>query len=419
MEVVAERCAGLDVHKQTVVACVLRSAAGGAIVAQTRTFGTMTAALQELAVWLREQGVAQVAMEATGVYWKPVYNVLEAQGGFTLSVVNAQHIKQVPGRKTDVKDAEWLASLLRHGLVRASFIPDRAQRELRELTRARTALIRERARTVTRLQKTLEGANLKLASVLTDIMGVSGQRILTALVRGVSDPEQLADLAHRRLQPKRAALEQALAGQLTAPLRFLVGQHLQHWQALDQQVAAFDAEVARLTAPAAAALARLQTIPGVGPRTAEVIVAEVGSDLSRFASHRQLAAWAGMAPGNRQSGGKALTARTRHGSPWLKAALTEAAWAASHCRSGYLPAQFRRLAARRGRKRAIVAVGHSILVIAYHLLTRGTTYADLGSTYFDERDHRAVERRSVARLEALGYRVHLEPRTPLPQALFP
>ncbi len=410
MDVVHEACAGLDVHKRTVVACVLRSGPGGTVVQKVETFGTMTRDLEALAAWLAAEGCTDVAMEATGAYWKPVSNVLEASEGFTLLVANAEHLRAVPGRKTDVKDAAWLAELLRHGLLRASCIPDRQQRERRELTRYRTALIRERAAEVNRLQQTLEAANIKLAAVLTDVTGVSGQRILAALTEGKTDPEQLADLAHWRLQKKRDALEQAVVGKLEGALRFVVQRQLEHLRDLDRLIEQCDAEVAERLRPFAAELARLRTIPGLGPRTAEVILAEVGPDLARFATAGHLAAWAGMCPGNRASGGKRYPARARKGSPWLRAALAEAAWAASHCKQGYLPAQFRRLAARRGKKRAIVAVGHSILVIVYHLLTRGTTFEDLGGLYFDERHPDRVRAAAVRRIEALGYQVQLTPK---------
>lgn len=410
MDVIHERCAGLDVHKKTVVACVLRSALGrGAIDKEVRTFGTMTADLEGLRDWLAERGCTHVAMEATGVYWKPVYNILEQCQELTLLVINAQHLKTVPGRKTDVKDAEWIATLLRHGLLRASFIPDRHQRELRELTRYRTALIHQRASEVNRLQKTLEGANIKLAAVLSDVTGVSGQRILEALLEGESTPEQLAELAHGRvLQHKRAALEQAVNGRLSDVLRFVVRQQLQHLHDLEAQIAACDAKIEELLLPFALELERLDSITGVGTRTAQIILVEVGLAIERFPTARHVAAWAGMCPGNRESGGKRQHARTRQGSPWLRAALAEAAWAASKARDGYLPAQFRRVSARRGKKRAIVAVGHTILVTAYYLLTRGAMYQDLGDTYFDERDRQNVVRRSVRRLQSLGYTVHLD-----------
>jgi transposase len=410
MEVLVPRCAGLDVHKKTVVACALVGEADAVVEPEVATFGTMTADLERLAGWLAARGVTDVVMEATGVYWKPVYNVLEQHGGFRLVVGNAEHLKAVPGRKTDVKDAVWLARLLRHGLVRPSFIPDREQRELRELTRYRTALIRERAGEVNRLQKTLEAANIKLAAVISDVTGVSGQAILDALVNGEEDPATLVDLAHARVRQKRAALEQALVGQLSPTLTFVVKHQLRHLHELDDLIAACDAEVGQRMHPFDAAIERLDEIPGVGTRTAQVIVAELGIDMGRFPSHRHAAAWAGMCPGNNASGGKRRRAKTRKGSPWLRGALAEAAWAAGRCRTGYLPEQFRRLAARRGRKRAIVAVGHSILVIAYHLLERATSYADLGPEHFDRRDADRVKKRSVKRLEALGYKVSLEPK---------
>lgn len=402
LDVVHPACAGLDVHKKTVVACAL-TAAGR----ETRTFGTMMGGLQELAEWLARQQVTHVAMEATGVYWRPVYNLLE--GRFSLVVANAELVRAIPGRKTDVKDAEWLALLLRHGLVPPSFIPSRELRELRDLTRYRTSLLQERAREVNRLQKILEGANIKLAAVLTDILGVSGQRILDALIQGGDDPATLADLAHWRVQRNRGALKEALVGQVSPTQRFLLQEQLGHIRDLDERLARCDAQVATLMAPFEDALARLRTIPGVGRRTAEVILAELGADMTRFATHRHAAAWSGMCPGNRQSSGKRREARTRKGSPWLRAAFAEVAWAASHAKAGYLPALFRRLAARRGKKRAIVATGHAILVIAYHLLRDRGTYTDLGATYFDQRDREAVRRRAVQRLEGLGYRVHIEP----------
>lgn len=409
LEVLHTRCVGLDVHKRIVVACVLAPGPTGEIQREVRTFDTMTAGLAALADWLTAAGVTEVGMEATGVYWQPVYNVLEARDRFTLVVANAEHLAQVPGRKTDVNDATWLAVLLRHGLVRGSFIPDRAQRERRALTRYRTVLIRDRADEVNRLQKTLEAANIKLAAVLTDVTGVSGQRILDALLAGETDPEQLADLAHWRVQAKREALEQAVVGQLDGTLAFVAQQQLDRIRDLEARIAACDAQIAEVFAPFAAQLAQLQSIPGVGERTAQIILAEMGADMARFPSHRHLAAWAGMCPGNRESGGKRRPAKTRRGSPWLRAALAEAGWAAGRCKQGYLPALFRRLSARRGRKRAVVAVGHAILVIAYHLLSDGTRYEDLGGTYFDARDRDAVRRRAVQRLEALGYHVELKP----------
>lgn len=402
-----ERYCGLDVHKRNVVARAVTPEGK-----TTRTFGTATGQLEELRGWLEGLGVTHVAMEATGVYWKPVWDVLEGQ--FELLLVNAQHIKAVPGRKTDLLDAEWIADLLGHGLLRGSFVPEREQRELRELTRTRSALIRERARVVQRLEKALEGANIKLGTVLTDVMGVSGRRILEALVRGEEDPKELADLAHWRLEKKRDQLEAAVVGRLSENSRFLVRQHLQHWRELEHRIEEFDAQIGRVMRPFEAQLRLIESVPGVSRGIAEVIVAEVGVDMGQFPTDGHLAAWAGMCPANRESAGRRKPAGTRHGSPWLKAALTEAAWAASRCRSGYLPEQYRRLSRRRGRKRAVVAVGHSILVIVYHLLATGTVYQDLGGDYFDERDRRGVERRAVSRLEALGYKVTLEPAAPPP-----
>jgi len=303
MEVVHARCAGLDVHKKTVVACVLRSGPGGVVERQARTFSTMLGALEVLAAWLTEAGVTHVVLEATGVYWKPVYNVLEGEGRWTVLVVNPEHVKAISGRKTDRADAERLAFLVRHDLLQGSFIPARAQRELRELTRARTALIRERARAVQRLEQVLEGANIKLAAVVSDLLGVSGQKMLAAALQGVTDPDELAGLAHPRLQPKRDLLVEALRGQLSRPLRFLVQQHLDHWRELDLRISAFDTEIAEQLRPFEELLTRLDAIPGVGQRTAEVIVTEVGTDVDTFPSARHLAAWAGVSPGNRQSAG--------------------------------------------------------------------------------------------------------------------
>jgi transposase len=407
MEVVYPRCCGLDLHKKLVVACLIVPGVDGTPHKEIRTFGTVTDQLLSLADWLAEVGCTHVAMESTGVYWKPVYNLLE--GEFALLLVNARHMKAVPGRKTDVKDCEWIAELLRHGLLTASFVPDRPQRELRELTRYRTALIQERSAEVNRLQKTLEGANIKLASVATDIMGVSGRQMLAALVGGTTDGAALAQLAKGRLREKRPELEQALTGRMGPHQRFLLARQLTHITFLDEQIEQVSAEIAERLRPFQEAIDRLDAIPGVGRRVAEVLIAEIGTDLSRFPTAGQLASWAGMCPGNNESAGKRKSGTTRKGSPWLRMALIEAAQAAGRTRNTYLMAQYRRLAARRGRKKALVAVGHTILVIAYCLLSRQTAYQDLGSHYFDERDRRTVERRLVRRLEALGYRVSLDP----------
>ena len=408
MDVLYERCCGLDVHKRTIAACRLTPGPPGRPVKEVRTFGTVTADLEAPAAWLAEAGVTHVAMESTGVFWKPVWNVLE--GRFALLLVNAQHVKQVPGRKTDVKDCEWLAELLRHGLLRGSFVPDRAARELRELTRYRSSLAHERTAEVNRLQKTLEGANIKLASVVSDVTGVSARAMLEQLAAGREDAAALADLAKGSLRRKRDELARALAGKLTAHQRFLIGQHLAMIDFLDEQIAQVSAEVEARLRPFEGALERLDAIPGVGRWTAEVIVAEVGTDMARFPTAGHLASWAGMCPGNHQSAGKRRSGRTRKGSPWLRAALTEAAYAAGRSKRSYLATRYHGLIARRGRKRAAVAVGHDILVIAYHLLKDGTDYTDLGPDYRARRDPAAAERRLIRRLEALGNTVTVAPR---------
>jgi transposase len=409
MDVVYPRCCGLDVHKRTVVACVIVSRTRGTPHKEIRTFGTMTAELLELADWLRAQEVTHVAMESTGVYWQPIYNLLEDE--FTLLLANARHIEAVPGRKTDVRDCEWVADLLRHGLLKASFVPQREQRELRELTRYRTALIRERSAEVNRLQKTLEGANIKLAAVATDVLGVSGRQMLHELVAGVSDPAVLADLARGRLREKRPQLERALAGRFGAHQRFLVAQQLAHLDDLDDILAQLSGEIESRLRPCAAEAARLDTIPGVSQRAAEILLAELGADLNRFRSAAHLASWAGLCPGNHESAGKRHSGRTRQGNPWLRSLLVEVAQAAGRTQT-YLGARFRRLAARKGGKKAAVAVAHKIIRIVYYLLTRQTVYQDLGVGYLDQRDRLAVERRAVRRLESLGYTVTLEPAVP-------
>ena len=380
---------------------------GGAPQKEIRTFGTMTEDLLELADWLAAAGCTHVAMESTGVYWKPIYNLLEAT--FTPLLVNARHIKSVPGRKTDLKDCEWIADLLRHGLLRGSFVPERPQRELRELSRYRTTLVRERSAEVARLHKTLEGANIKLASVATDIMGKSGRQMLKALIEGSTDTSAMAQLARGKLRAKIPQLERALRGCSGAHQRFLIAQQLAHIDFLDETIEQLSAEIAERMRPFGEAIERLETIPGVGRRTAEAILAEIGPEMSRFPTYRHLASWAGMCPGNNESGGKRRSGKTTKGDPWLRAALVEAAHAAGRTRNTYLSAQYRRLASRRGKKRAAVAVGHTILVITYHLLQRSCGYEELGGDYFDKRDRQGVERRLVRRLEGLGYKVSLDP----------
>lgn len=406
MQVIHPRCAGLDVHKRTVVACRLILGPGAQTLRAVRTFGTTTRELLALADWLAEEAITHVAMESTGSFWKPVHNILE--DAFELLVVNAAHIKAVPGRKTDVRDAEWIADLLCHGLLRASFVPSRPEREFRELTRYRSALVRERASEINRVQKVLEGANIKLASVASEVAGVSGLAILRALIAGEEDPAVLAALARGRMRAKRAALEEALEGRMGSHQRFTLGVMLRHVGELDRNIADVSAEIERRLAPLEPAIARLVTIPGIGRRTAETLLAEIGSDMGRFPSARHLASWAGMCPGNHESAGKRASGRTRKGSPWLRGALVDAAHAAGRTRT-YLGAQYHRLAARRGAKRAAVAVGHSLIVIAYAVLARGTTFTDLGANFFDERDREQVRRRLTRRLETLGYQVSVSP----------
>lgn len=405
MEVLYPRCCGLDVHKKTVVACVLLTEAGQVVRKEVRTFPTMSADLLRLADWLRECGCTHVAMESTGVYWRPIYNLLEDE--FTLLVVNAQHIKAVPGRKTDVADSEWIADLLRHGLLRASFIPPRPQRELRELTRYRTSLRYERVAEVNRLQKILEGANIKLASVVSDITGKSGHAMLLALVAGTTDVAAMAQLARGTLRGKIPQLERALAGQFSAHQRFIVAHQLAHIDALDQLMDEVSEEITARLAIAAEEVILLQSLPGIGQRTAEVVLAEIGTDMTRFPSAGHLASWVGLCPGNQESAGKRQSGRTRKGSPWLRAALVEAAQSAGRMKRQptYVASQYRRLAARRGAKRAAVATAHSLIVMIYHMLSRHEPYHELGGDYFEERERHDRERRLARHLESLGYTV--------------
>lgn len=402
MDVLYERCCGLDVHKKTVTACAITPADR-----QWRTFATVTKGLLELADWLKEQGVTHVAMESTGVYWKPVYNILE--GEFSLLLVNAQHIKAVPGRKTDMRDAEWIAELLQHGLLRASFVPEREQRELREATRYRRTLIQERSRVVNRIHKTLEGGNVKLASVASDVLGASGLAMLQALVAGETDAQALAELAKGRLKDKRAALEEALQGRIGAHQRLMLASHIRHLEFLNQEIEHWDEEVAQRMHPFETEVQRLDEVPGVGCRGAEELLAEIGTDMERFPSAEALASWARICPGTQESAGKRGSGRTGHGNRWVRSTLIEVAWAAVRSRNTYLAAQYHRLAARRGAKRAIVAVAHSILTIIYHLLRDGSDYQDLGGNYFEQRQAQAIVQRAVRRIEKLGYQVILQP----------
>lgn len=402
MQVIHERCCGLDIHKKSVVACLITPQGK-----QTRTFGTTTREIERLLAWLQETSCTHVAMESTGVFWKPLDNVLEGQG-LDLLVVNAYHMRAVPGRKTDVKDAEWIADLLRHGLLQASFIPDRAQRELQELIRYRKRLIEERGREVQRIHKVLEGATIKLAAVVADVVGVSGRAILEAMIAGVGDAQQLAGLATGRLQSKRGELEEALHGVIGPHQRTHLAVQLRHIDFLDEEIARLDAEVEERLRPWTAELERLDTIPGGGRRGAETILAAIGTDVSRFPTHRHLASWAKLCPGLKESGGTRLRSGVGRGTTSVRHVLVEAAWGAARTRNTYLAAQYHRLAARRGSKRAAMAVAHSIVVIVYHVLTEGTSYQDLGPNYFDERAREMAVRRAVQRLERLGVKVTIE-----------
>jgi len=403
MQVIHERCCGLDIHKTSITASIITPEGK-----ETRTFGTMTADILELAQWLKTKGITHVAMESTGVYWKPIYNLLELED-IELLVVNAQHIKAVPGRKTDVKDAEWIADLLRHGLLKGSYIPSREQRELRELVRYRKSLVEERAREVNRLQKVLEGCNIKLSSVISDITGASGRAMIEAIINDIDDPKLLAKLAQGKMKSKRKNLEQALRGLVGPHQRKLLSTQLRHIDFLDGEIKQLDREIAERLRPFEQELELLQTVPGVGQRTAELLVAEMGTDMERFPTSAHLASWAGMAPGNNESAGKRKTGRTRKGNKHIRTALVQAAHAAAMNKECYLSAQYHRLAARRGSNRAAVAVGHSILVIAYHILKRHQPYRELGSNYFDQRKAGIVLNKTVKRIEALGFKVSLEP----------
>jgi transposase len=408
MDTLYPRCAGIDVHKGNAVVCVRCCDRPGKVSEEVRTFSTMTAGLLALADWLAERGVTHAARESTGVYWKPVFNILADR--FAVILVNAEHIKQVPGRKTDVKDCQWIAQLLQHGLLRASFVPPQPLRELRDLTRQRTQLIQERAAAVNRIHKVLEDANVKLAGVATDVLGASGRDMLEALIAGETDPEKLADLARKRLRGKIPELRLALQGRVTEHHRFLLRMHLDHITHLEDLIGRLGRRIEESLAPVAEAEQRLQTIPGVSQRVAETVLAEIGTDMDQFPSAGHLASWAGMCSGNNESAGKRRSGRITKGNRWLKRILVQAAWAASHTKGTYLAAQYRRLAKRRGKKRALVAVGHTLLGIIYHVLKRSTTYEELGADFLDRLEPARLTGQLVKRLEALGHKVTLEPR---------
>jgi transposase len=407
MQVIHARCAGLDVHKKTVVACVMITGADGAVDQHTQSFGTMTPDILALSDWLKGFGVTHVAMESTGVYWRPIYQLLE--GNLELLVANALAIHRMPGRKTDVTDAEWLADLLRHGLIAPSFVPAQPQRELRELTRHRSNVAGRRAQCINELHRTLEGTNIKLGSVATDITGESATHMLQELLAGQTDPEVLADLALGRLRKKIPQLRRALQGVVREHQQLILSQLMTDIERLDEQMEELSSAIAHRLEQAKELIGRLDEIPGVNSKVAEVIVAELGTDMKRFGKASRAAAWSGMCPGNRQSGGRRYRARSRFGNKHLKSALVEAGQAAGRSKETYLGAQYKRIKARRGSKRAAMAVGHSILTIAYHLIDRGTRFQELGADYFDRRNPEAVKDRLVTRLEKLGYKVTVEP----------
>lgn len=408
MEVVYKRCCGLDVHKETVVAClVIRE--GGKVLKEIRTFLTMTVDLVVLHDWLQAHQVTHVAMESTGIYWRPVFNLLEED--FKVLLVNAAHVKNVPGRKTDVKDCEWIADLLSHGLLKGSFIPPEPIRDLRDLTRYRKTLTDERVREVNRLQKFLEAANIKLSSVATDVMGVSGRAMLEALMAGSTDPQVLSELAKGRLRKKLPELRKALEGRFRSHHRFMVVEILAHLDFLDEAIERVSEEVSNRIAPFSKIVESMDLIPGINERAAEGVLSEIGVDMSSFPTDRHAASWAGLCPGNNESAGKRKSGKTRKGDRWLRRYLTEAAWAAVRKKGSYLSALYHRLVVRRGKKKAIVAVAHRLLVIIYHMIKHQASYRELGSDYFNKLKAANVQRYHVKRLESLGFKVTLQPLT--------
>ena len=402
LEVINTHCCGLDVHKKTISACVITPKGK-----ELKTFGTFTDDLLSLADWIKDHGCTHVAMESTGVYWKPIYNILECYELDEVMVVNAQHIKNVPGRKTDSLDASWIAKLLRHGLLTGSFIQNRDQRELKELVGYRKSLVEERSREVNRIQKVLEGAGIKLASVASDIMGISGRSMLEAIISGVDDPELLASLAKGHLIKKREQLEQALKGLVGKHQRLMIAMQLEHIDCLDQQISKLDHEIEKQMRPFEELVALLDDIPGIGVRSAQVILACIGTDMYRFPTASHLASWAGLSPGNNESAGKRKKVKTTKGNPLLRTTLIQAAKSVSRSKDSYLAAQYHRIAARRGANKAAVAVAHTILVIVYCMLKHHTPYQDMGADYFARVNSKAIERNAVKRLEQLGYRVSL------------
>ena len=407
MEVLHPRCCGLDIHKDTVVAC-LRLVSDGKVTTQIRTFQTTTAELLRLSAWLAENECTHVAMEATGVYWKPIWHVLD-EGEFELVLANASHIKNVPGRKTDVNDAMWLAELLAHGLIRGSFVPDTQTQEMRTLLRTRKQLVRENSRHILRVQKTLEDANIKLDSVLADVLGKSGRAIIEALIAGETNPAKLANLADRRVKASQEELRAALRGQVRKQHRFLLRLHLNQIDSLAAAIGTVDAQVAENLGPFRTAVEQIVSIPGIRDLGAQAIVSEIGLDMSRFPSDAHLISWAGLCPRNDESAGKRRSNRLRKGAAWLKTMLVQCAWAAVKKKGSYLQTQFHRIKARRGPKKAIIAVAASILTAVYHMLKDGTMYQDLGSGHFNRRSNDQQKRSLIKRLADLGYTVEVKP----------
>ena len=407
MEVLHARCAGLDVHKKSVYGCVICCEADGQKRQQKRNFGTMTADLLSLADWLREHAVTHVVMEATGVYWRPVWAILE--GHFELMLVNPHHVKAIPGRKTDAKDCEWIAELLQHGLVRGSFVPPSEIQDLRDLTRYRVELTQAQNRVANRIQKLLEQANIKLSSVASNALGISGQQMMEAIIAGVDDPQRLADLAQRRLRGKIPELQLALEGRVRDHHRFLLREFLDEWKALGTRIRRIEEEIDRRIVPFEEAVALWQSIPGMDRVTACNLVAEIGVNMAQFPSAQHLASWAGLCPGNHESGGKRMSGATRDGNKWLRRTLCQAAWAVTRKKDCYLSAQFRRLAARRGIKRAVMAVAHTMLIIAYTMLKTGRTYHELGGSYLERVNADQLQRYYVKRLQKLGLTVTVAP----------
>jgi transposase len=409
MEVLYPHCAGLDVHKNSVVACA-RHMSGGKVSTKVCTFKTTTEELMALSIWLTDQGVTHIAMEATGVYWKPVWHIL-SDDDFVMVLANAAHVKNVPGRKTDVNDAQWLADLMAHGLIRASFVPDQLTQQMRDLLRTRKQLVRERASHTLRIQKVLEDANIKLDSVVTDLLGLSGRRILDALVQGQTTPAVLAALADGRIRATGEELTAALHGRVTSHHRFLVKLHLDQIDAIAQAIASIDKEVDSQVEPFLQPAQMLIAIPGLGPLAALVVLAEIGLDMSHFPSAAHLISWAGLCPRNDESAGKRRSTRMRNGAPWLKTVLIQCAWAAARTKGCYFQSLYHRLRSRRGAKKAIGAVAASLLTTIYHMLKNGTLYEDLGPNYFDQKAKERQAMRLINRLHTLGYQVHIEQKT--------